>query len=426
MPWFQVDDGFTTNPKARKLLDLSLEGDDRGLAAIGMWMAAGSDINQSTLDGIVTRASLVRITLNPAKVDELAGLLVDAGFWHSAGHSCVRCPQPPPGAFVFHDWSDHKYATREEKQLKDRKAKELKDARIRAEVWARDCVSPDRPKEAHCRYCGKLVRQKNTTGDSANRAHLDHVDPTLAIGSTNIVIACGACNHHKGQRTPAQAQLQLRPPPPHNGPHRGAAESPVSPSAVAEPASPTVPAAETTVSPGPAVAGAGSPAGRPQTPDSPPRAPEGWPEGPPPDPDHPETTPKPGLESARDTVLARTRADARRSGSGSGSGLGKGQGSGQGHALGDGQGQGPPGTRRRRRKRGRGGSGGTSPAANPGLAAKPVGSAGQPPEVYVPGRIGSPWHGWTGPPSTVTDTDCDRHGLPEPCRKCVSEGQEWA
>lgn len=426
MPWFQVDDGFTTNPKVRKLLDLSLEGDDRGLAAIGMWVSAGSDINQSTLDGVVSRAGLVRVTLNPAKVDELAGLLVDAGLWHSAGHSCARCAQPPPGAFVFHDWSDYGYATREEKQLKDRKAKELKDARIRAEVWARDCVSPDRPREAHCRYCGKLVRQKDSRSEPADRAHLDHVDPTLAIGSTNIVIACGGCNSHKGQRQLAQAQMQLRPPPPHNGPHRGAAESPVSPSAVAEPASPAVPAAETTVSPGPAVAGAGSPAGRPQAQDSPPRAPEERPGERPPAPDHPETTLEPGVKSARNAVLARTRADARRSGSGSGSGLGKGQGSGQGHAQGDGQGQGPPGARRRRRRRGRGGGGGSSPAAAPGPVSEPVGSAGQPPEVYVPGRIGSPWDGWTGPPSTVTDTDCDRHGLPEPCRKCVSEGQEWA
>lgn len=419
MPWFQIDDGFTTNPKARKLLDLSLDGDDRGLAAIGLWMAAGSDINQSTLDGIVTRAGLVRITLNPTKVDELAGLLVDAGLWHSAGHSCARCTQPPPGAYVFHDWSDYGYATREEKQLKDRKAKELKDSRIRAEVWARDCVSPDRPREANCRYCGKLVRQKDSRSEPADRAHLDHVDPTLAIGSTNIVIACGGCNSHKGQRTLAQAQLQLRPPPPHNGSRSGAAESPVSPTAVAGPASPATPSAETTVSQGQAAADAGSQAGRPQTPDSPPRAPQERPgarPARPSPPDHSETTLEPGVESARDAVLARTRADARRSGSGSG--LGKGQGSGQG----EGSGQGSAGGRRRRR-RGRGG-GRTSPPAPapaPGPAARPVGDAGQPPEVYVPGRIGSPWAQWSGPPSTVTDTDCDRHGLPEPCRKCVSE-----
>lgn len=423
MPWFQVDDGFTTNPKARKLLDLSLEGDDRGLAAIGLWVAAGSDINQSTLDGIVSRAGLVRVTLNPAKVDELAGLLVDAGLWHSAGHSCARCAQPPPGAFVFHDWSDYGYATREEKQLKDRKAKELKEPRIRAEVWARDCISPDRPREAHCRYCGKLVRQKNNRSEPADRAHLDHVDPTLAIGSTNIVIACGGCNSHKGQRQLAQAQMQLRPPPAHNGPRPDDAEPGVSPSAVADPASPATSAAETTVSPGQAAADAGSPAGRPQTPGSPSETAR---ERPAP-PDHSETTLEPDVESARNAVLARTRADARRSGSGSGSGLGKGQGSGQGEGPGHGQGQGPAGGRKRRRRRGRGrGAGPSSSGGAPGPAAQPVGAAGQPPEVYVPGRIGSPWAEWKGAPSTVTDTDCDRHGLPEPCRKCVTESEESA
>lgn len=415
MPWFQIDDGFTTNPKVRSLLDLSLEGDDRGLAAIGLWVSAGSDINQSTLDGIVSRAGLVRIALNPAKVDELAGLLVDAGLWHVAGHTCSRCTQPPPGSFKFHDWSDYGYATREEKQLKDRKAKELKDSRIRAEVWARDCVSPDRPREADCRYCGKRVRQKDSRSDPADRAHLDHVDPTLAIGPTNIVVACGGCNQHKGQRQLSQTELgPLRPPPAHAAHHQAAAKPRVSPTAVADPASPTVPAAETTVSPGPAAAGTGSPTGRPQTPGTPATAAHERP----PRPDHPETRLEPDPESARNAVLARTRADARRTGSGSGSGLGK----GQGEALGEGQGQGAAAGRRRRRRRGRGGGGrGPVPAEGGPGPAVAVGVAGQPPEVYVPGRFGSPWAQWSGPPSTVTDTDCDRHGLPEPCRKCVTE-----
>lgn len=415
MPWFQIDDGFTTNPKVRRLLDLSLEGDDRGLAAVGLWVSAGSDINQSTLDGIVSRAGLVRIALNPAKVDELAGLLVDAGLWHTAGHTCSRCSQPPPGSFKFHDWSDYGYATREEKQLKDRKAKELKDSRIRAEVWARDCVSPDRPREADCRYCGKRVRQKDSRSALGDRAHLDHVDPTLAIGPTNIVIACGECNQRKGQRQLSQTELQLRPPPAHSAQHQAAAGPRVSPTAVAGPASPDVPAAETTVSPGTAAAGAGSPAGRPQTPGTPATAAHERPPTRPSPPDHPETSLEPDVESAWSTVLARTRADARRSGSGPGSGLGK----GQGLALGEGQGQGAAAGRRRRRRRGRGGGGRASGEGGPGPAA--VGSAGQPPAVYVPGRFGSPWAQWTGPPSTVTDTDCDRHGLPEPCRKCVDE-----
>lgn len=413
MPWFQIDDGFTTNPKVRKLLDLSLEGDDRGLAAIGLWVSAGSDINQSTLDGIVSRAGLVRIALNPAKVDELADLLVDAGLWHTAGHTCSRCTQPPPGAFKFHDWSDYGYATREEKQLKDRKAKELKDSRIRAEVWARDCVSPDRPRDADCRYCGKRVRQKDSRSEPADRAHLDHVDPTRAIGSTNIVIACGGCNSHKGQRTLTQAQLQLRPPPAHSRPTLDDAEPPVSPTSDADHASPTAPAAETTVSPGTAAADAGSPAGRPQAHRSPSKGARERPPTPP-RPDHPETRLEPDVESVRSAVLARTRADARRSGSGPGSGLGKGEGPGQG----EGQGQGAAAGRKRRRRRGRGGRRSPAPGgAGPGA----VGAAGRPPEVYVPGRFGSPWAQWSGPPSTVTDTDCDRHGLPEPCRKCVSE-----
>ena len=42
---------------------------------------------------------------------------------------------------------------------------------------------------------------------------LDHVDPALAIGATNIVVSCQRCNQTKGQRTPEAAEMVLLPAP---------------------------------------------------------------------------------------------------------------------------------------------------------------------------------------------------------------------
>jgi 5-methylcytosine-specific restriction endonuclease McrA len=54
-----------------------------------------------------------------------------------------------------------------------------------------------------CQYCG--VRAKHLT--------LDHVLPRHQGGKstwTNLVTACGPCNHKKGGRTPEQAKMPLR------------------------------------------------------------------------------------------------------------------------------------------------------------------------------------------------------------------------
>jgi len=66
----------------------------------------------------------------------------------------------------------------------------------RHNVWLRDHGS--------CQYCGIKLKTQEMT--------YDHVQPQSRGGETtweNIVVACIPCNHHKANRTPAEAKMKL-------------------------------------------------------------------------------------------------------------------------------------------------------------------------------------------------------------------------
>ncbi|QYB01461.1 hypothetical protein I1A62_29965 [Rhodococcus sp. USK10] len=426
--WFQIDDQFTNNRKARALAEQALEGRLHGLAAIGLWTLSGSQCQASKTDGVVSRADLVRLTLNAGMADELSALLVDVGLWHAPGHRCERCPAVADGTYLFHDWFDLGYNTREQVSITERKRKELKDARIHAQVWARDCIDPANPTVGRCRYCAVEVKKKDTRSPD-RRPNLDHVDPNRADGVRNIVLSCSGCNKHKGNRTPAEAGMTLLPAPrehttPEVSPQRAAAGN-VSPVTTdAETASQAATDAEThagTVS---------APTPSPTT------APAGTPNVPPHQvaadtvattTDQTPTNTRPDTDHMNRGVPARgMRAGAGQAGSGQGEGLGRGQGKG----LAGSPPPAPEPSSRRKRRRGKGRgkpqppvtrtpepTPTTPPTTEP---VPPRWDAGEAPDVQVPGTLGSPWHGWTGPPSTVIDeSTCPAHGLPDPCRKCI-------
>lgn len=500
--FFQIDDQLTNSRKHRELAEMAMLGNLVGPAAIGLWTMSGAQCQASLTDGVVSRQDAVRVFLNPQLVDECAAELVRVGLWHEPGHTCPRCPAVADGTWLFHDWFDLGYDRADQVTVTRRKRRELKDQKIINAVWARDCADPANPNEANCRYCGVLVRRKDTRSKGGRRPHLDHVDPNRADGARNIVIACEDCNRTKGNRTPAQAGLTLLPPPredvspqpaeqvspptgaadnrrpgsvagtaevspparvaeirPADSPPTGAAEfadqdSPPKRAAEFGPVSPPMGAAETTTWPRPAAAGPLTGKGSPGTPAA---EPASWPVDRSPRTDHAATTPRPrdhasGPQDQRpaqtppapDPTTHRPRADHAKRGVpardarahvglvGSGQGLGSGRGPGKGSA-------GPPAVdqptdqpqarrrSRRRRRRGRGPRPAQSPPASPAQPTTapeplaPLWDAGPAPDVPTPGRFGSPWHGWTGPPSTVTDTDCDEHGLPMPCRRCADQ-----
>ncbi|MFE3326846.1 mucin-2 [Streptomyces sp. NPDC059176] len=114
MPWFKIDDKAHSHPKLIKA----------GNAALGLWLRCGSYAAQHLTEGIV-----------PGVVAQLYGTapqakkLIAAGLWHEHGHNCDRCPQPPAGDYVVHDFledgrntSRAKYEA-EKKKARDRQAK---------------------------------------------------------------------------------------------------------------------------------------------------------------------------------------------------------------------------------------------------------------------------------------------------------------
>lgn len=425
MSFFQVDDQLQVNAKPRALVERALLGDLAGVAAMGLWTMAGSLAQAQMSDGLVKHTDCVRILLNPTIASQLADLLVDVGLWHAAGHGCERCGPVPVDHYRFHDWGEW-YEPAEATKVKRRKGKELKDRQLVEQVWARDAVDHARSVGA-CRYCAKLVRRKDTRSGQ-DQPTLDHVDPTKAVGVRNVVLACKACNQRKGARTPEQAGMVLLDPPHRRRGDADGGDGPVSPA----------PADAEMAAPSPATRGheqadAGEVVGSPDRTDAGPAtaspaladSEDVEPDHVRPRADHRGPAPGPARQEARESaaavdppdppgagpradqvqttvepaVLGRARDRAR---------AGQGQG---GDGLPPGLVQGQP---RRRRRRGRG-----SARHQPGREGLDAGEP--PPGVVAPARWGSPWHGWTGPPSDVTETTCETHGLEQPCWKCERE-----
>ncbi|AEI11832.1 HNH endonuclease [Cellulomonas gilvus] len=398
MPFFQVDDHLHANRKARALTGLMLVGDDRGVAALGVWTLAGSMSQDVGTDGLVSLQSLMSFLFDRAAALELAHLLVDAGLWHARGHDCDRCEPVPPADPVsgveqpcwrFHDWFAMKYDRAAVVRETRAKRAELQDPPTVNAVWLRDCVDPLDPvlkNQAHCRYCGRLVKRYDRSSKDENaKPTLDHVDPTKAKGVRNLVVACGGCNRSKGRRTPADAGMTLRPAPRPLTPAQEAA-------AAAETSPSTALAAEVPPAPSAPSAAAEGTQGRTSEHSS-----------------HHSSE----HSSKQPPIVSSGARTGTRLGARPGQGQGQGQVLGEGQPTGDAPGSAP--RSRPRRRRGKGGrTGGPPPTLDAGPAPEP------PPE---PGRFGSPWHGYRGPRDPMGDeTHCPNHHLPEPCRKCPTGG----
>ena len=417
MPFFQVVDELTDNPKFQKLFHAAMHGDIIGPAAVSLWVAAGSKSQRALTDGVVSLEMCVSVFLNPDLVNTLADRLVEVGLWHAPGHSCSRCVDPPEGAWVFHDWFDIKYEAGELVKITRGKRAELKDRKVTAAVWARDRIGE--PMEggnmiAPCRYCGNCVRKLER-----NTWQYDHVDPTLYIGAANIVIACTDCNKRKQQRTPQEAGMVLHRPgwkkgdtddwqwPPVDRRQEaldcaGVVETVVeeerpADARVSGPVDAYLPNVDShTVS----ACAAGEETGASDL--------------------QKHVRQKCGTNepAAAATKRLSTRARAGQGRAGQGKPIQGKDGSNQGQA---GTSQGgvpqPQGARKRRRRKK------TSQPRSPLGIPSSGGLAGPAPEVPMGGRFGSPWMNWSGKPPEVDDAICPEHGEHVPCGFC--SGEEW-
>lgn len=190
MPFFMVDDQFHVNRKAQSLIDMGATG----LAALGLWTLAGSQVQAQTGDGEVLPGAW-RLLGDKRLFTKLAKVLVQVGLWEERDEG-----------WEYHDWFEIGYASGAKVKARRSRMKELKNPEIIEAIKARD--------GSKCRYCGRKVSWTDKVGDGG--ATYDHVIPGLARGVTNLVIACRKCNRTKAQRTPEQAGMTLLPPP--NGP----------------------------------------------------------------------------------------------------------------------------------------------------------------------------------------------------------------
>lgn len=182
MPWFLVDDGFHSHPKALATSPAAL-----GLWAVaGSWSSSGSNLT----DGLVPDHVLPRLSPDSAT---LAAELVATGLWKrvKGGYRIVTgdglCKIPGRAAVL------------ETRAAGARRQALFRDPELKKAVRDRD--------HDGCRYCGRPVRWgKGRAPDSATYSHLDPgKDNTL----DNIVTACFTCATAKGTRTLPESGMKL-------------------------------------------------------------------------------------------------------------------------------------------------------------------------------------------------------------------------
>jgi hypothetical protein len=88
MTWFKVDDGLHSHRKAVRA----------GVAAMGLWVLAGSWASDQLTDGWVP--DYIAARLDPGQAEKHAAALVKAGLWLPDEHDGER-------GWWFHQWDDH-------------------------------------------------------------------------------------------------------------------------------------------------------------------------------------------------------------------------------------------------------------------------------------------------------------------------------
>lgn len=95
--WSPVDFGYLDNPKMLEVLDHS------PIAAL-MHLASILYCAQHLTDGHIT-PGIARRKVGGTKDDEQT--LIDAGMWHTEGHTCPDCEQPEPRKVYVHNFLEH-------------------------------------------------------------------------------------------------------------------------------------------------------------------------------------------------------------------------------------------------------------------------------------------------------------------------------
>jgi 5-methylcytosine-specific restriction endonuclease McrA len=196
MTWLRLDDGFDNDPLLLSVARNRADA-DRVLGILtALMLYCARHLTDGYLPGLVV-AEHVR--------DPLLGKLTAAGLLHPEGTGCECLSHRPwrrPAEYAVHHYLKSN-PTRAEHDVARAKAAELRDRELLHAVRCRDGEA--------CRYCGVPVNAYDRK--SARGMVYDHVDPALACGASNLVVACRGCNSRKGPRTPEAAGMVLLPEP---------------------------------------------------------------------------------------------------------------------------------------------------------------------------------------------------------------------
>jgi len=94
MSWLKLDDQLGVHRKVIKIQRRSR------LECVGLWTLALSAAGRGLTDGILEDFELDELGSKPSLIDEL----VRVDLWHASDHDCDRCPNPPAGGIVIHDY----------------------------------------------------------------------------------------------------------------------------------------------------------------------------------------------------------------------------------------------------------------------------------------------------------------------------------
>ncbi|MGW5647538.1 hypothetical protein [Saccharopolyspora sp. NPDC003762] len=197
MPWLRLDDIGYDDPLVRAV----------GNGAYGAVTRMGQYASAQRTDGWIP-ADKAREIASRAELRALTAVRIGDGapMLHAHGDDC-RCLQgvawnEAQGGYWIHAFLDRN-PSRSENDVHRAKARELKDKELRRAVKDRDGDT--------CRYCGITVKWADRKTPAGGV--LDHVDPKIAAGADNLVVACRGCNGRKKDCTPEAAGLALLPPP---------------------------------------------------------------------------------------------------------------------------------------------------------------------------------------------------------------------
>lgn len=206
MPWGRVDDRLAMSVKIRGLVEpgaVGAKAKRQRAEAIGVWVQLLSWVSGERSDGFVT-ADILDLFGWPAATERLLRARFGmASLLHTRedGEPCscmAGRTWRDDFEYLMHDYLDRN-PSKSENEVHRAKARELKDPALKAKVRDRD--------RDICRYCARQCKHSDRTSDAG--VTFDHVDPEIADGMSNLVVACRGCNNRKRRRTPEAAGLVL-------------------------------------------------------------------------------------------------------------------------------------------------------------------------------------------------------------------------